>query len=225
MATHRMCSLVGLVVLGLLVVLVTGGCESSSSKPRHAIEPDYTCPGVVSSTEVAYGDEDSEEMISDEPGENEYEGSMPMGYREPGYSDAMETGISTEEGYNPGRTEDMSDESSETATSITSYGDEQESTEAAEERGLVEEDESTYHDAVWTPVVNEDEETAPSMDEQKAVEEESSETPALSDNADEGSSNTVTPWISGEDETTTDPNLSDTMSDTAEASDDAPVGD
>ncbi len=225
MTTQRMYSLVGCLVLALLVVLGTGCCGDHTTKKSHAIETDNQVPEMAVMEGITYAEDDAE-TICDEPTGEEYEGTMPMGYREPGYSDTAETGMVTD------------DESCEaTTTSMRCYDEEQSSTEVMEERGMVDDDESVYQDEALTPAVTEEEDiSAENSDEwneenvardetgaDSAVMEE--ETSTVADNTDEGYSETVAPYIGSEDETPTDPNLNDMSSDTGDTSSEVPADD
>ncbi len=231
-------SLVGFLALALLVVLGAGGCGNSSSTKGQAFEADNQVYGLVDAEGTTYVEDDAE-MICDEPTADECEIDTPLGYREPGYSDTMETGTVTDE---------MDSESSE---STSCYEDEDVSTEVSEEYGMVEEDDSSCHEEAWTPALTdgddassqnndmEDSSLTPTADQEETedpvVSEESSdetgETAAVSDEEDmsvsteEGDSDTSTPWIGGEDETVPDSNPDDTMSDLPDTSDDGPVSD
>jgi hypothetical protein len=204
MTTQRLYSysLMAFLVVALLA-LGTGGCGNSGATARRPIETGNQVPAWVGTDGMNYAEQDAG-MIGDEPTGEEYEADVPMGYREPGYSDTMDTGTVAD------------DESSE---AMTCYGEEETSTEGTEECDM--------DDGSTMPLGDEEEEGDPMISEDSgdetgegsAVIEEDGTAPQTED---ESYSDTVAPYIGGEDETAPDPNVDDPMSDTA---DDAPVGD
>ncbi len=226
MTTQRVYSLVGFLVLALFMVLGTGCCGDCTAKKQHAIETDNQVSEMAVTEGITYAEDDAE-TICDEPTGEEYEGTMPMGYREPGYSDTAETGMVTD------------DESCEAATtSMRCYDEEESSTEVTEERGMVDEEDSTYRNEARTPAVTEEEdisaENSDEWDKESVARDETGEDSAVmeeegtstaADNTDEGYSGTVAPYIGSEDETPTDPNLHDMDSDAGDTSSEGPADD